>query len=216
MQGRLVADPSSNGFSITSPARKERYQKIIDALMFSGEELGAVNMTLISTYMAQLSRGLDFHRRYGMPPAFVAEEIEEPIKHLHDMAKRLNQGDRPLLHASGLAIIIFLQLSWPKQSDIPLSHLAHELRNVLDMAQFRPCSAIDLAVWKYFIGAVASPPRSDDRRWFVVMLLRLLRAIPVDTWSEVLVVLKRAYLPDVLLLEKLKEVWEECESLRRF
>lgn len=165
--------------------------------------------------MSQLSRGLERYRLFGMSPSSVAQEIEQPIEQLYKIAEHLNHGDQPLLRASGLAIVIFLHLSWPRKTDAPLSALAHELRNALEISQFRPCSTIDFAAWKYFIGGVASQPQSEDRKWFVRTLTRLIQTIPINTWNEVVVLLKRAFLPDAVLLGRVKEIWDECEVLRR-
>lgn len=166
-------------------------------------------------YMAQLHRGLELYRRFGMTPEFIEREIERPIEYLDNIAERWKRDVHPFLGASGYGIFLFLRLTWPTPLDAPLSVLAHNLRKALERSKVRLCSTVDLVIWKLFLGGVAADPQGEDRRWFVTMLARLMRTLPASAWTDIVEMLRRAFMPDAVLLEKMKDIWEECEAVRR-
>lgn len=170
--------------------------------------------------MAQLHHSLERHHDHKqlelVAPDLMIDniEIEYLVRKLNAIALRLQAGTHPFLCALGRAIILFLYLSWPADPNVYTPLLAHDLCRALKMSQIRLCSTIDFLVWKFFVGGVAAMPRSEDRIWFVGKLAKLMPTIPIDTWGEVLDILKRAFLPDRVVLGKMKGVWEEVQAIR--
>ena len=168
--------------------------------------------------MIQLRGGLSVYHSRDMTPDAIFREIQQPIEALHSIAQRLKHDNHGFLRASGYAIIVFLHLSWPDtwagKSREPLSTLASDLREALEQSQVKLCSTIDLVVWKFFMGGVASSPQSEARTWFVDRLLRIVRTIPVFQWNEMLEMLERAFLPSEVLLEKCRKLWDEVQAKR--
>lgn len=163
-------------------------------------------------YMAQMVRGIELCRRFGMTPEFIEREVEKPIDGLSDIADRLKDEPQPFMRASGFAIIAFIGLSWPERARNTPEVLAKDLRNALERSLIRLCSTVELLIWKLLTGGVAAGQGSEDREWFVQRLAAIIRTMPPTSWTDILTFLKCSFMPDGILLEKMKEVWHETET----
>ena len=62
------------------------------------------------------------------------------------------------------------------------------------------------------MGGVTAGSHSKDRDWFVLGLATIIRTMRPTSWADILMFLQRAFMPDAVLLEKMKAVWDEAQA----
>lgn len=201
----------SDGFSLSSPHQRRRYQQLLAALASGARRQVQIDASAVTDEMAGLRQALNLYHAYDMGPNFVAGEIEARISRLQDVARQLSTDQRPFLRALGHAVKVFLPLSWPCESvDVDVATLAVDLRRSLESSHRRLCSSVDLTSWQFLVGALGSEAGSGHQKWFLLRLRKLLSSSPFRTWENVLSMWQNAFMPDDRVLEQFKRLWEEC------
>jgi hypothetical protein len=164
----------------------------------------------ISQQIAKVRHSLDLFYKYPTDSAFVAQEIDEPVASiLHTIEILPKTKEVSYLYPLSCALRIFLYLVYPPFANALSSDIANELRDALGEPKIRLCSALNLTVWQFFVGAAAADLHSETRAWYLHRLKRMFVPMHLFDWQAVIAVLEKSFMPPLTLLEEFRHIWEE-------
>lgn len=189
---------------------KKPPKKIIDALTPLGG-LTEPNFSRICWDMHMLRQGLNRYYTHPDEADHLSRQIGERVDGLQGEIDTLLQNSGPHIRAWASALRIFVFLSWPPKLAVCFRDLAERLRDMLAAPGIRLCSSIDMTVWQFFVGAVASEEGSDTRIWFTTRVRKMFSPMHVREWKTVMGVLEKGFGPDIQLMERFQRVWDEVK-----
>ncbi|RGP77269.1 hypothetical protein FLONG3_4784 [Fusarium longipes] len=107
------------------------------------------------------------------------------------------------------ALQLYLLLLWPVEEPGRLQTLAEELKYDLLQPHMRLCASMEVLVWQLFVGVVAAGSTSEVRCWYTTRLRDVLGSMNKMGQEIVINTLTTVFTPDMCLLEKFQDVWQE-------